>query len=397
MRILLFSGKGGVGKTTTAAATAVAAAERGRSVLALSTDPAHSLADAFGVRLGDAPEQVTGDLWAVEIDAQRRLEENWSSIQAYLMDLLDWSGVGAVEAEELTVVPGLDELFALADIKDFADSGQFDAIVVDCAPTAETIRLLSLPDVLSWSMQRLFPAGRRVARLARPIVNRLPNLPNIADDEVFDVVEDFYQRLDGTRELLTDPATSSVRIVMNAERMVIAESQRMLTYLSLFGYRVDAAVVNRLLPENVTDPYFAAWKDTQQRYLDEIESSFAPLSILRSRLFETEVCGLDALRGYADELYGDTDPVAAPDPDAATEPVKVFAQGAVHVVSLHLPFAADAAVDVARKGEQLFVTVGPYKRVLLLPHSLVRRDIVGAELRGGRLEIRFGRADAASA
>lgn len=394
VRILLFSGKGGVGKTTTAAATAVAAADAGLSVLALSTDPAHSLADAFGTELGDDPEPVLGDLWGVQVDAQKRLEENWAEIQQYLVDALDWSGIGQIEAEELTVVPGLDELFALADIQDFAKSGSFDVIVVDCAPTAETIRLLSLPDVLSWAMERIFPAGRRIARIARPVWNRIPNLPDIAGDEVFGMVEDMYGRLDGVRELLCDAEQSTIRLVMNAERMVIAESRRMYTYLSLFGYRVDAAVVNKLIPDDVSDPYFDTWKVQQAGYLEEISSTFEPLPVLRSRLFEHEVHGVDRLRRYASELYGDADPLAV---HGTADPMRVFADGSEYVVSILLPHASSGDIDIVRKDEQLFVTVGPYKRVMLLPASFGRRELTSAGLAEDRLEIRFGSADAASA
>lgn len=394
VRIVLFSGKGGVGKTTTAAATAVRAADAGRSVLAISTDPAHSLADAFDVALGDAPEPVVGDLWGVQVDAQRRLEEDWTQIQAYLMEVLDFSGVGSLEAEELTVFPGMDELFALTDIKDYADSGEFDLIVVDCAPTAETIRLLSLPDVLSWGMERLFPAGRRLARIARPIWNRLPNLPEIADDEVFGLVEDLYARLEAVRELLGDGDVSSVRLVLNAERMVIAEARRMYTYLSLFGYRVDAAVVNRLIPDEVSDPYFEAWKADQAAYLEEIGATFDPLKLFTSRLFRSEVRGIDSLRRFGEELYADEDPLAV---HVAGDPLRVYGDDGDYVVSVMLPFTDRAEVDVVRKQDQLFVTVGPYKRIMMLPQSLARREVIGAGLVGGRLEIRFGSADAASA
>ncbi len=394
MRIVLFSGKGGVGKTTTAAATAVAAAERGQSVLSISTDPAHSLADSFGVELGDAPEQVHRDLWGVQVDAQQRLEDNWSTIRNYLTELLDYSGVGNLEADELTVVPGIDELFALMDIKDYADSGEFDLIIVDCAPTAETIRLLSLPDVLAWAMERLFPAGRRIARLARPVWNRLPKMPEIADDEVFGYVEDLYARLDGVRELLSDADTSSMRLVMNAERMVIAESRRMYTYLSLFGYHVDAVVVNKLIPDAVVDPYFDAWKVSQGDYLAEIDESFGPLPILRSRLFDSEVAGVDSLRRFADELYAETDPAASL---TTTQPLRVYSEDDDYVISILLPFSAGGEIDVVRRDEQLYVTVGAYKRVMLLPASLLRRDVTAADVVDGRLEIRFGSADAASA
>ncbi len=394
MRIQLFSGKGGVGKTTTAAATAVAAADQGLSVLSLSTDPAHSLADVYDMKLGDAPELVVKDLWAVQIDSQRRLEENWTEIQQYLLELMNWSGVGGIEAEELTTVPGLDELFALADIKDYADSNQFDLIVVDCAPTADTIRLLSFPDALAWVMDRIFPASRRLARLARPVWNRIPNLPDIADDEVFSMLERLYERLESVRTLLSDHETASVRLVMNADRLVLAESQRLYTYLSLFGYRVDAAIVNKLIPESVEDPYFLGWKESQARCLKEIDASFAPLTVLRSRLFEAEVIGVEALRQYAGELYGDRDPLEVITTD---DPIQVRQVGDGFVVSILLPFVGDGEVGVVRKDEQLFVTVGPYKRIMLLPKSLLRRDIVDVAMVRNRLEIRFESVDAETA
>ncbi len=395
MRILLFSGKGGVGKTTTAAATALAAADSGLSVLVLSTDPAHSLGDAFDVRIGGAPELISGDLWAVQVDAQERLEETWGDIQRHLVTLLDWSGMHGLAAEELSVLPGMDELFALTDIKDYADTGNFDLIVVDCAPTAETIRLLSLPDILSWAMERLFPVGRRIARAARPVWNRVPSLPPMADDDVFEAVDEMYARLEGVRALLSDPETTSMRLVLTPERMVIAEARRLYTYLALFGYRVDATVTNRILPEEVVDPYFTAWKETQAAHLEDIEQAFSPLPALRSRLFDSEVVGVERLRRFAVELYEGIDPLAVL--DRSLEPLRVSLEGGDYVVSIWLPFASRDEVDVTRRDDQLFVTVGPHKRTMLLPQSLTRRDITSASLQDGRLVVCFGAADAASA
>src|SRR5690349_3479155 len=225
MRILLFTGKGGVGKTTVAAATAVRAAESGLRTIICSTDPAHSLADAFDVPLFDRPTAITDRLHGQQLDARVRFEEAWNDVRTYLVDVLDWAGAGSVEAEELAVVPGLDEVFALADIKEFATSGIYDVVVVDCAPTAETIRLLSLPDVLSWYMDRMFDTQRRLTRLARPLVQRVSGLP-VAADSVFGAVRRFYDRLDGVRELLTDGDLTSARLVVNAERLVVAEARR---------------------------------------------------------------------------------------------------------------------------------------------------------------------------
>src|SRR5437879_5127524 len=227
--------------------------------MVISTDPAHSLADAFGIELGDHATPVVEGLWGQQLDAQARMEEAWGEIQTYLEEVFDWAGLDAIEAEELAVIPGLDEVFALSDIKTHASSGSWDVLVVDCAPTAETIRFLSLPDILSWYMERLFPVGRRVNKTVGPILRRVTNLP-VAGDDVFSAARRFYDRLDGVRELLTDPATTSVRLVVNPERMVIAEARRTYTYLSLFGYRVDAVIANRLLPDDVTDPWFDRWR-----------------------------------------------------------------------------------------------------------------------------------------
>ncbi len=389
MRILLFTGKGGVGKTTVAAATAVRAAALGHRTLVMSTDPAHSLADSFEFELGSKPRQVADNLWAEQIDTQARLEANWREIQDYVITLLNWGGVDAVEAEELSVIPGLDELFSLIDISRYQQQGAYDLLVVDCAPTAETLRLLSLPEALSWYIDRLFPSSRRIASVARPLLGRLGSLPPIASDAVFGAVERLYRNLERVRMLLAEPESSTVRLVVNAEKMVVAEARRTYTYLSLFGYRVDAVVVNRLLPDDVTDPYFLKWKEIQAVHYRSITESFAPLPILPCRLFDDEMVGLDRLGEVAGAVYGERDPAAVL---AHSQPMRVSKTKGGYALLLDLPFAERAELDVLRKGEELYVKVGAYKRNVLLPQALQPLDVVSATLRDSTLEVRFGAA-----
>jgi arsenite-transporting ATPase len=385
MRILLFTGKGGVGKTTVAAATARRCAARGLRTIVCSTDPAHSLADAFDHPLGDAVITLAPHLDAVQLDARRRLEEAWGSVQEYLIAVLDWAGADPIEAEELAVVPGLDEVFALGDIKAYADSGRYDVVVVDCAPTSETLRLLSLPDVLGWYMQRVFPAQRSVTRAFRPLLSRMVSMP-IAGDRVFDAVRGFYARLDGVRELLTDGEVTSARLVVNAERLVVAETRRTYSYLSLFGYHVDAVVANRLIPAAVTDPFFDGWREVQAELLAEIESGFAPLPVIRGELAGHEVIGSDRLDRFGRTLYGDSDPAARL---STVEPFRVDPEGDVLVLSLPLPMVDRAAVELGRLDGELLVTVGPHRRSVTLPDSLRRREVGAARLEGDRLEVEF--------
>ena len=255
MRTILFTGKGGVGKTTVAAATAVRVAQRGARTLVMSTDSAHSLGDSFGVTLGDRPVEVAPGCRAAEPDAQRRLERSWGDIRGYLREVMEWAGVDSIEADELSLLPGVEEVVALTEIAAIRRRGDVDVLVVDCAPTAETIRLLSLPDVLAWYMARVFPAGRRLSRALGPVVSRVARVP-IADDAVFASVERLYADLSAVRDILRDHRRSSARLVVNPEKMVVAEARRTATYLSLFGYRVDAVVANRVLPDALTDPWF---------------------------------------------------------------------------------------------------------------------------------------------
>ena len=385
MRILLFTGKGGVGKTSVAAATALRCADAGLRTLVLSTDPAHSLADAFDVPLDSEAREVVPSLYGLQLDASERLEEVWGEIQAYLMEVFDWAGVDAVEAEELSVLPGLDEVFSLSDIKAHAESGAWDVLVVDCAPTAETIRLLSLPDILSWYMERVFPMGRRVTKVVRPFLRSITNLP-VAGDDVFDATARFYDRLAGVRELLTDGSRSTVRLVVNPERMVIAEARRTATYLSLFGYRVDAVVANRLLPSAVADPWFKAWKETHAEHLAAVEEGFAPVPVLRAELASEELVGIERLRWFARELYADVDPAAVL---YEGEPLRVEQRGSVRVLAVELPFADRDELEVGRRDDELLVRVGPHRRAIVLPDSLRRRHVTGATLAGDRLEVSF--------
>ena len=389
-RVLLFTGKGGVGKTTTAAATAVRCADAGLRTLALSTDPAHSLADAFDVPLGPLPAPIAPNLFGHQLDPQERMEESWHEIQGYLREVFSWAGVEGLEAEELSVIPGLDEIFSLTDIKGFVESGEWDVVVVDCAPTAETIRFLSLPDVLARYMERLFPVGRRVNKVIAPVLARVTSLP-VADDGVFQNVSSFYDRLDGVREILLDPARSSVRLVVNPERMVIAEARRTYTYLSLFGYRVDAIVANRLLPAEVSDPWFDRWKALHVEHLKTIEESFAPLPVLTVELAAEELLGVDALRGFGARVYGERDAASILHDG---QPLKITRRGGRTTLAIDLPFADRDDLELGRKGEELLIRVGPYRRAITLPDSLRTRPVADASLRQGRLTVTFEGSDA---
>jgi arsenite-transporting ATPase len=389
MRVLLVTGKGGVGKTTVSAATALRSADLGHRTLVMSTDPAHSLADAFDIPLGDDPTQVVPGLFGQQIDAQHRLEEQWGTVRDYLADLFDWGGAGGIAAEELIVFPGMDELFALAEVQDHVASGDFDVIVVDCAPTAETLRLLSLPDALGWYMEKLFPMERRVAKVVRPVLSKVMSMP-LPGDDVFEAGEGFYGRIEGVRRVLSDPKITSARLVMNLEKMVVSEARRTYTYLGLFGYAVDAAVINRIIPDAVTDPYFERWRQLQADHLETVEEAFSDLGLLQLRLFDEEMVGVDKLRLVGEELYGDRDPT---DRLAEATPFRMYDDGDEVVLALSLPLAERGDVDVARHHDEIIVTVGPYRRSLVLPDSLKRRDVVGARLSEGVLDVRFGVKD----
>jgi arsenite-transporting ATPase len=387
MRVLLFTGKGGVGKTTIAAATAVRAAKAGRRTLVMSTDPAHSLADSFDVPLGAEAREVAPNLWAEQIDAQQRLEENWRDIQEYMVSLMNWAGVDAIQSEELSVLPGLDEIFSLIDVKRYVDADRHDLLIVDCAPTAETLRLLSLPEIMNWYIERIVPVERRVVKTIRPMLSKITSLP-IAEDRVFGAVERLHRNLEAVRKILNDETRSSVRLVVNPEKMVISEARRTYTYLSLFGYRVDAVICNRIIPEDVTDPYFGKWKEIQAEHLASIHESFAPVPILTAKLFDREMVGVELLEKMGEEVYGDTD---VTDILHVDEPIRIRKRGANYVLSMRLPFAERTELDVHRKGDELYIRVGPYKRNLILPQTLQRLSVQEASFQGDRLEVRFAR------
>jgi arsenite-transporting ATPase len=397
-RIVLFTGKGGVGKTTVAAATAVRAAAAGKRVLITSTDPAHSLADAFDQPLEDGPTPILGDvggdgpgrLLAQQIDAQARLEHHWRDVRDYLVELLAFGGVGEVQAEELVLLPGLDEIFSLIDLRKQVESGKHDLIVVDCAPTAETLRLLALPDALRWYVERMLQPGRRVAKAVRPVVNRLGGAP-MPQDEVFGAVESIHADLARVHAILQDATRSTVRLVVNPERMVVAEAIRTATSLALFGYAVDAVIVNRVLPDEITDPYLAKWKLRHAEHLATIESSFAPTPILQAPLYDDELVGAAGLARLGDTLYRDTDETAVL---FDGQPLRVERTEGGYRLRLSLPFATKDEVGLHRRQNELHVHVGSVKRTIPLPAALTRCQIGKARLRDGHLDVDFLAPDA---
>jgi arsenite-transporting ATPase len=388
MRILLMTGKGGVGKTSVAAATALACAERGKRTLVVSTDAAHSLADSLGRQLGAGVMQVGEQFYAQEIDVHVELQRSLGTARDYWKHLFASQGVAKVVAEEMAVLPGAEELSSLLRIKEHIDAGEFDVLVVDCAPTGATLRLLSFPDVLRWFMRRLFHVERAAVRVARPVLKHVIDVP-LPTDDVYQSLLDLYHRVDGIKELLTDASNCSVRLVCNPEKMAIEETKRAFTHLCLYGLPVDAVIVNRALPPKVSDPFFAEWKTTQARYLEDIDAAFAPLPILSVPLFAGEIVGFAALRQMADTIYEGSDPAAVL---CREPPVSIEEQedGETFLLKVRLPFAAKQNIQLLQRGAELTITANGRRRNLLLPHALARLSAKGGRFESGWLQVTFG-------
>jgi arsenite-transporting ATPase len=384
-RTILYTGKGGVGKTSVAAATARRCAAAGARTLVLSTDPAHSLADSLQAEVGSSPTAVGDRLWAQQVQAQEELERHWSAVQEWLGGVLAERGVDRIAAEELTVPPGGDELFSLLQLKRHADSGEWDAIIVDCAPTGETLRLLSFPEAARWWLDKVL--GRETALLsaARPLARAFLDL-QLPDERVVADVQGLVRSLVDMHELLRDTRRVSLRLVMTPDRMVIAEAMRTFTYLNLYGYLTDAVVVNRVFPEEVAGTYFGAWRDVQAEQMELVHSAFAPVPVLRAPYFEQEVIGPEMLDRLAGELFAGSDPAAVLHDRLAQE--LSVADGRAEL-RLDLPFAEKGDVALRKIGLELVVRVDGQKRTIVLPGALAGYRPTGASLRDGSLVVAF--------
>jgi arsenite/tail-anchored protein-transporting ATPase len=379
-RTILYTGKGGVGKTSVAAATARRCAAAGLRTVVLSTDPAHSLSDSLEAELGPDPTQAGTNLFGQEVQAQEEMERHWDSVQGWLGSLLEERGVDRISAEELTVPPGMDELFSLLWIKRHHEEGDFDCVVVDCAPTGETLRLLSFPDVVTWWLERILPSQRRLAPLARSLFD-MP-LPG---DGVFEDVERLARNLVAMNGILRDRSHTTVRLVTNADRMVVKEAMRTFTYLNLYGYLTDAVVVNRLLP---ADGYFAAWSEVQREQLDLVRSAFEPVPVLTAPYLEREVVGPEMLDRLADEVFGERGAAAVLHSHIAQE---LVTENGRATLRLDVPFAEKGDLGLKKIGLEVVVRVGRQKRTIMLPPALAPYSASGARFEDGTLEISFER------
>ena len=383
-RTILYTGKGGVGKTSVAAATARRCAAAGRRTLVLSTDPAHSLADALGMPLGAEPTPVADGLDGQQVQAQEELERNWAGVQDWLGEMLVERGVDRISAEELTVPPGLDELFSLLQIRRQAEAGGYDVVVVDCAPTGETLRLLSFPDVARWWIEKIFPQQSRILDAARPFARAVLDV-DLPGEAVLTEVETLVRNLVAMNELLRDRENVSIRLVMNPDRMVVDEARRTFTYLNLYGFLTDAIVVNRVFPAEVGD-YFGGWRERQREQLVEIEAAFAPVPVLQAPFFAEEVVGGDMLDRLGGALFAERDAAGLLHERLAHE-LDVGRDQAT--LRLDLPFVDKGDVALKKIGQELIVRVDGHKRTLVLPPALAGHRPSGATLRDGALEVSF--------
>lgn len=386
MRILLYTGKGGVGKTSISAATALHCADLGYRTIIVSTDPAHSLGDSFDQRIGPEPVLLAPNLWGQEIDLLHQMERHWGQVQQYLAALFAWRGMDGLVAEETSVLPGMEELASLMQIAHLSESNEYDVIVVDMAPTGATLQLLAFPEMAGWYIDKIFPAERKAMKVARPLMRAVTDMP-LPEDQLFDAVAILVRDLQKLERLVTNPDISSVRLVLNPEKMVIKEARRAFTYLNLYNLATDLIISNRHIPASVSDPYFAVWKESQARYTELVESSFSPVPILQAPLFDAEVVGPEMLRKMAKAIFADKDPTTI---FYRGKPQQVTRDGDDYLLVLPLPLLDKSEVNLHRGvHDELVVRIGNWKRHLSLPQSLLGRQIAGARYREDQLEIRF--------
>jgi arsenite/tail-anchored protein-transporting ATPase len=389
MRVILMTGKGGVGKTSVAAATGLRCAELGYKTLVLSTDPAHSLADSFDLDLGHEPVQVRPNLWGAELDALMELEGNWGAVKRYITQVLQARGMEGIQAEELAILPGMDEIFGLVRMKRHYDEGVYDVLIIDSAPTGTALRLLSLPEVGGWYMRKFYKPFQGISMALRPIVEPLfkPiagfSLPN---KEVMDAPYEFYEQIEALEKVLTDNTQTSVRLVTNPEKMVIKESLRAHAYLSLYNVATDMVVANRIIPDHVSDPFFMQWKENQAIYRKEIHENFTPLPVKEIPLFQEEMCGLPALDRLKDTLYPGEDPAQVYYKETT---LRVIQNGQDYSLEVYLPGIPKNQIELSKSADELNIRIGNHRRNLVLPQALAAMQPAGAKVEEDYLKIRF--------
>lgn len=391
MRIIFFAGKGGVGKTSVAAATGIRVAEMGQRTVIMSLDMAHSLSDIFDLdkslldKNKGRPVRVGKNLWIQELDIQEEVEKNWGEIYTYISTLLNTTGLDEILAEELAILPGMEEVSLLLFINDYVKRKKYDVIILDCAPTGESLRFISIPTALEWYIKKIFKMEKAITKYVRPIAKRVWDVP-LPGDDYFDAIEYLFERLKGVDKLLVDPEVTTVRLVTNPEKIVLKETQRAFMYFSLYKMHIDGIIMNRILPDDVSDTYFQKWRENQKEYIRKAEEYFSPVPIFPVNLFRDEVLGYDSLKTLSGQIYGERNPL---DKFFDGKPYSIEKENGEYRLMLKLPFVAKTDLEVNKVSDELIVRVGSFKRHLLLPRQVAAAKSIKARLDGQHLCIHF--------
>jgi len=392
MRIIMFAGKGGVGKTSIAGATGMRAADAGYKTLIMSLDIAHSLSDIFSLDKGlmdknkGIPFKIEDRLWIQELDIQEEIQRNWGDVHKYIASLFHTAGLNEILAEELAILPGMEEVSSLLHINRYVQEDDFDVIILDCAPTGESLRFISIPATLEWYIKKIFKIERRLVSYIRPVAKRFYDVP-LPEDDYFKALESLFVRLEGVDNILTDPTITTVRLVTNPEKIVLKETQRSFLYFSLYKMCIDAIVMNRILPGTIKEVYFHDWKESQRRYLELAEEYFSPVPIFPVLLFQNEPLGLERLKQFGEDIYGEQDPT---EHFYTERPYEFSQKDGQFFIKIKLPFITKEEVELHRLPEEMVIRVGGFKRHILLPRHVSTYKDVTAKIDGTCLNIIFG-------